>query len=238
MTFSPYPSAPPPPEQPPPDPIIAPRALRAVVTLLILNLSLSIALTIAVLIARHSVIDYQLDHRHITDPSQRDLLRRTYADSLWVRVAANVVVSVVYLFLVRALLRGRRWAYRRVIWIGIAGSLALVLVQLSPYPLWMRGEQVLQAVVLLSLVYLRDAAAGPQPFRCGPAGPRRPPFPSLLARESSLRASLTARRSPPSPGERSATRCRAAARRTCRTWGRPSPGSSRWSGPGRGRARG
>lgn len=153
MTFSPYPSAPPPPEQPPPDPIIAPRALRAVVTLLILNLSLSIALTIAVLIARHSVIDYQLDHRHITDPSQRDLLRRTYADSLWVRLAANVVVSVVYLFLVRALLRGRRWAYRRVIWIGIAGSLALVLVQLSPYPLWMRGEQLLQAVVLLSLVY-------------------------------------------------------------------------------------
>lgn len=152
MAFSPYPSAPPPPE-PPAEPIIAPRPLRVVVALLIANLALSIALTIAVLIARHSVIGYQLDHRHITDPSQRQLLRRTYADALWVRVVGNVVVSVVYVFLVRALLRGRRWAYRRVIWIGIAGSLALLFVQLTPYPLWMRAEQVVQALVLLTLVY-------------------------------------------------------------------------------------
>ena len=152
MTFSPYPSAPPP-EQPPPDGIIPPRALRHVVTLLLANLALSIALTVAVLLARHSVINYQLDHRHITDPDQRRLLRETYGDALWVRVFSNVAVSVVYVFLVRALLRGRRWAYRRVIWIGIAGSLALVVVQLSPYPLWMRAEQVVQALVLLSLVY-------------------------------------------------------------------------------------
>ncbi len=152
MAFSPYPAAPPP-EPPSADQVVAPRALRPVVTLLMINLGLSIALTVAVLIARHSVVDYQLDHRHITDPSQRALLRRTYADALWVRVASNVAISVAYVFLVRALLRGRRWAYRRVIWIGIAGSLALLVVQLSPYPLWMRVEQVAQALVLLSLVY-------------------------------------------------------------------------------------
>ena len=35
----------------------------------------------------------------------------------------GIVLSVVYVFLVRALLRGRRWAYRRVIWLGSASRL-------------------------------------------------------------------------------------------------------------------
>jgi hypothetical protein len=63
------------------------------------------------------------------------------------------VVSIVYVFLVRALLRGRRWAYRRVIWLGAAGMVALVLLQLTPYPVWMRVEQLLQALVLGALLY-------------------------------------------------------------------------------------
>jgi hypothetical protein len=65
----------------------------------------------------------------------------------------NIVVSIVYVFLVRALLRGRRWAYRRVIWLGAAGMVALVLLQLTPYPVWMRVEQLLQALVLGALLY-------------------------------------------------------------------------------------
>lgn len=160
MPFDPYPSAPPPPElsggQFPggqPDGIAPPRALRPVVALLIANLVLSIVLTIAVLIARRSVITFQLDHRHITDPDQRRLLRDSYGISLWVRVATNVLASVVYVFLVRALLRGRRWAYRRVIALGAFGILGLLLIQATPYPTWMRVEQLFQAVVLAGLVY-------------------------------------------------------------------------------------
>jgi hypothetical protein len=148
-----FPPAPPPPppevaEGPPP-----PRALRPVVVLLATNLGLSVLLTIAVLIARHSVVTYQLDHRHITDPAVRETLRRTYSASIWGRVVGNIAVSVVYVFLVRALLRGRRWAYRRVILVGAIGIVGLLLTQLSPYPVWMRAEQLLQALILAALLW-------------------------------------------------------------------------------------
>jgi hypothetical protein len=63
------------------------------------------------------------------------------------------VLSVVYTFLVRALLRGRRWAYRRVLWLSGAGIVALVALQLTPYPWWMRTEQLVQAAVLAALLF-------------------------------------------------------------------------------------
>ena len=131
----------------------APRALRPVVALLAANLALSISLTIATLVARHSIVNFQLDHRHITNPLQRQTLRNSYAYAIVFRAVINVVVSAIYLFLVRALLRGRRWAYRRVVVVGAAGIVALAVLQLTPYPTWMRIEQVLQAVVLAALLW-------------------------------------------------------------------------------------
>jgi hypothetical protein len=105
------------------------------------------------LFARHSIVNYQLDHRHITDPHQRAVLRDSYTGGIIGRVIGNIVVSVVYVFLVRALVRGRRWAYRRVILVGILGIVGLIAVQFTPYPPWMRVEQVIQALVLAALVY-------------------------------------------------------------------------------------
>jgi hypothetical protein len=151
-----YPAAPPPPESAEPDGLPAPeppQALRPVVTLLMVNLGLSVLLTVVVLLARHSVITYQLDHRHITDAAERSTLRKSYSVSLWGRVLGNIVVSIVYVYLVRALLRGRRWAYRRVILIGAVGTLGLLLTQLTPYPPWMRAEQLALGVVLGTLLY-------------------------------------------------------------------------------------
>ncbi len=150
-----YPAAPPPPEASESSESDAepPQALRPVVALLLSNLGLSILLTVAVLLARHSVVNYQLDHRHITSPAERDTLRTSYSASLWGRVIGNIVVSVVYVYLVRALLRGRRWAYRRVVLIGALGIVGLVLIQATPYPPWMRIEQGAQAVVLAALLY-------------------------------------------------------------------------------------
>jgi hypothetical protein len=130
-----------------------PRALKPVVVLLAANLTLSIALTITTILLRHSIVNYQLDHRHITDPSQRQILRNSYVYGIVSRAIINVVVSVVYVFLVRALLRGRRWAYRRVILISVVGIVGLGILQLTPYPTWMRVEQVLQAVVLATLLW-------------------------------------------------------------------------------------
>jgi hypothetical protein len=142
-----------PPLLPPPD-LPRPRALHFVLVLLLVNLALSIGLTIAVLILHNSVLDYQLDHRHVTDPDQRRTLRDTYRISLLTRVGGNILVSVVYAFIVRALLRGRRWAYRRVIFIGAFGILSLLIIQGTPYPPWMRAEQLLQALVLAGLLFL------------------------------------------------------------------------------------
>jgi hypothetical protein len=147
-----YPAAPPP-EPTRPDSAPPPRALRPVVALLLTNLGLSVLLTVVVLVARHSVVNYQLDHRHIADPALRGTLRRSYLASLWGRVVGNIVASVVYVFLVRALLRGRRWAYRRVILLGSLGIVGLVLIQATPYPVWMRAEQLAQALVLAALLY-------------------------------------------------------------------------------------
>ena len=145
-TSAPYPVAPVPGPPPPPE-------LRVVVGLLIANLVLSVTLTVVAIAARHSIVNFQLDHRHITDPARRAVLQEGYIGALIGRVIGNIVVSVVYAFLVRALLRGRRWAYRRVIWIGAAGAISLLLLQITPYPTWMHAEQILQAVVLAALVF-------------------------------------------------------------------------------------
>jgi hypothetical protein len=152
-------SMPPPPVEPP-EPAgffaaasDAPQELRPVVVLLVLNLAISIILTVATLLARHSIVNYQLDRRHITDPAQRQTLRDSYTAGLVIRAVANVVVSVVYAFLVRALFRGRRWAYRRVVLIAGIGIVGLAVLQFSPYPTWMRVEQLLQALILAALLY-------------------------------------------------------------------------------------
>jgi hypothetical protein len=131
----------------------APRALRPVVVLLLVNLALSLLLTLVTIAARHSIVNYQLDHRHITDPGVRATLRDSYTYGILARVVGNIVVSIVYVFLVRALLRGRRWAYRRVILLGAIGIVGLLVLQASPYPTWMRVEQLLQALVLAGLLY-------------------------------------------------------------------------------------
>jgi hypothetical protein len=131
----------------------APRALRPVVVLLVVNLALSVLLTVVVALARHSIVTFQLDARHITDPTVRATLRQTYTASIVSRGVGNIVASVIYTFLVRALLRGRRWAYRRVLWLSIVGAAALVLLQATPYPWWMHAEQLVQAAVLLALLF-------------------------------------------------------------------------------------
>jgi hypothetical protein len=124
-----------------------------VVVLLLVNLALSIVLTVVVVIARNRIVDFQLDARHITDPVARETVRRGQVIGVIGRVVGNIVASVVYVYLVRALLRGRRWAYRRVVLLGVLGIVGLVLLQATPYPWWVRVEQILQALVLAALVY-------------------------------------------------------------------------------------
>ena len=50
------------------------------------------------------------DHRHITDPAARAILQDSYSYGIISRAISNIALSVVYALLVRALLRGLRWA--------------------------------------------------------------------------------------------------------------------------------
>jgi len=68
-------------------------------------------------------------------------------------VAGNVIVAVAYWFLVRSLLRGRRRAYIRVLWLSIAGILSLAFLWITPYPAWIRVEQVLQSLILVAILH-------------------------------------------------------------------------------------
>jgi hypothetical protein len=136
-----------------------PAALHPVIHLLLVNLALSIGLTLVVLLLRHSVIDYQISHAHLRSSStltaaqQRTILRKSATVGVYSRVVGNIVVAVVYYFLVRSLLRGKRRAYRRVLWLSIAGIASLALLWTQPYPAWMRIEQLGQGVVLAAILY-------------------------------------------------------------------------------------
>jgi hypothetical protein len=148
----------------------APSAVRVVVILLVINLLISVALTVTIALAHNRIADFQLDARHITDPDLRARLRRSYSVGVIARAFGNILASIVYAFLVRALLRGRRWAYRRVIFLGAAGVIALVLLQLTPYPWWMRVEQLTQAAILGLLLYFVTRPAVKDHFAPGLPG--------------------------------------------------------------------
>jgi hypothetical protein len=136
-----------------------PRSLHPVIYLLIANLAMSVLLTAAVFLFRRSVIDFQVAHFHVQANSplsraeQLDVARQSANISLWSRVAGNIIVGVAYWFLVRSLLRGKRRAYLRVLWLSIAGIVSLAFLWVAPYPSWIRVEQVLQAFLLLAILY-------------------------------------------------------------------------------------
>ena len=72
---------------------------------------------------------------------------------MWGRLAGVVIVSVLYVWRSFSLRAGKRRAYLRLIWIcaiGLAGIVYLLVG--AKYPAWMRVEQVIQGVVLISLL--------------------------------------------------------------------------------------
>ena len=136
-----------------------PRSLQPVIHLLIANLAMSLLLTILVFSFKDSVINFQVAHHHITHDrsltpeQQREVARFGAQVGIWSRVVGNVIVAVAYWFLVRSLLRGRRRAYIRVLWLSIAGILGLASLWITPYPAWIRVEQVMQSLILVAILY-------------------------------------------------------------------------------------
>jgi hypothetical protein len=121
--------------------------------LLAINFALSVALTIAVLVLRDQVINYQLAHTSLPPGTDEEMMRRILQNTIWTRLAAIVIASLVYLWLARRLLRGHRRAYLRVIYLAVAGLIGIGFLLTQPYPIWMRVEQCMRAAVLVALLW-------------------------------------------------------------------------------------
>jgi len=123
-------------------------ALRRVITLLLVNLGLSALLAVLFLIFHNVLLDYQLAHSPAGTP------REALAVGLWSRAAGVVVIGLVYVVLVRRIRAGHRRAFFRVLIISVVSLAAIAyLLSTGQYPWWVDAEQVVQALVLLTLLW-------------------------------------------------------------------------------------
>jgi hypothetical protein len=150
--------APAPPVQLPPDPGAQPvdTALRRVILLMFVNLGLSVVTTLITLLLHTSVLDYQLAHARIpagASPAEIDVIRQSLQIALWSKLVTTVLVAGLYIWRAFALRRGSRGAYLRLYYICVAGIIGIAyLILAGQYPIWMRVEQGLQALVLVALL--------------------------------------------------------------------------------------
>jgi hypothetical protein len=132
-------------------------ALRLVIMLMFVNLGLSVLTTIITLLLGQGVPNYELAHTHLptgTTPAELATMRHTLQLSLWLKLAATVSVSAIYIWRAYALRNGSRGAYLRLYYICVFGILGMVwLILGGQYPIWMRVEQGMQAVVLVALLW-------------------------------------------------------------------------------------
>jgi hypothetical protein len=129
------------------------KALRLVVALMFVYLGLSLLLTILLLIFHNNFVNYELAHTHVPAGSTAAAVRHSLQNALWGRLAGVLVISALYVWRAFRLRDGKRSTYLRMIGICVFGlGYLLYLLASAKYPTWMRVEQVLQGVVLISLL--------------------------------------------------------------------------------------
>src|SRR5690348_3924338 len=92
-----------------------PKQVRVAAILLLVNLALSILVTILSFVYRDEIIRLTLEQSHNQAPT--DAARQAVVTGLWIRAGANVLVGLLYLFFISRLYRGKRWAWRRLVWL-------------------------------------------------------------------------------------------------------------------------
>jgi uncharacterized membrane protein len=128
-------------------------ALRLVITLMFVNLGLSVVLTILMVIFHNSIVNYEFARTQVPAGSDPATVRSALQAAVWGRLAGVVVISVLYVWRSFSLRAGKRRAYLRLIWICAFGLAGIVyLLAGDKYPDWMRVEQVLQGIVLIALL--------------------------------------------------------------------------------------
>ncbi len=126
-----------------------PRTVTLASALLLVNLGLSVLVTILSLIEVDTLVRLALARQHANGGAR--LTPAAVRAGLYVRAAVNVAIGVWYFFLISRLRRGRRWAWRRMVWISAAGSLGVVYLLTQPYTTIFKVEQVVQLAILIAI---------------------------------------------------------------------------------------
>jgi len=95
--------------QSPADPAVPP-ALQRVIRLIFLNLGLTVALTVLVLVFNDSLIGYQVAHTTLPPNTTEASLRISLRAASWSRLLSVGIISIVYVLLTKRLRQGRRRA--------------------------------------------------------------------------------------------------------------------------------
>jgi hypothetical protein len=138
---------------PPPERVVPvgppPRLVHIATVLLLVNLGLSVLVTILSFVYQDEIIRLTLAQTHRADVTEA--VEHTIKVSLWVRAGVNVLIGMLYLFLISRLRRGKRWAWRRMVWLSIAGCVGMIFLLTQHYPPIFKVEQVLQFCVLAGI---------------------------------------------------------------------------------------
>jgi uncharacterized membrane protein YczE len=128
-----------------------PRQIESAVRILVLNLVLTAVIAVLFAVFHDALLDYQLQHLG-TAPA--DGARAGLSIGLWSRVGSVVIIAIVSTVLIRGLRAGRRRSYVRVLAISVFGLLSSgYLVWTGQYPLWVDAAQLLQAALLVALLW-------------------------------------------------------------------------------------
>jgi glucan phosphoethanolaminetransferase (alkaline phosphatase superfamily) len=131
-----------------------PPELQRVITLLLVNLALSAVLAVLFAAFHDTLLDYQVARLSLPASADTAAVRASLSTGLWSRAFAVIIVGAVYVFLIRRLRNGVRRAYIRVLVISVVSLVGIVYLAASgQYPSWVLVEQVVQALVLLTLLW-------------------------------------------------------------------------------------
>ncbi|GIF05631.1 hypothetical protein [Actinoplanes siamensis] len=119
---------------------------KAVVTLLITTLAVSVLLALSTLVLHDPILAYQRQHHPGADPAA---LSRT----LWTRPLPILGVALLHVRFARQLLAGDPRALRRVRVVSALGLAGVAWLLISAeYPVWLRAAEVVQLLLLAALV--------------------------------------------------------------------------------------
>lgn len=128
-----------------------PRTLKAASALLGVNLLLSVIAALLSIVISDELIAITLGREPLaSDRAAVNQLEITFLVRAW----GNVVVALIYAFLIWQLHNGKRSAWRRLVWLSAFGMAGVAYLLFLPYPLLFHIGQLAQILVLFAMFAL------------------------------------------------------------------------------------